>query len=81
MVSSRSRDNRPYVLPPGTPKERVKVLQKAFADTVRDPEFLADANRAKLDLNPLGGEEIEKEVKALFAMDPALVKQLKEILR
>jgi tripartite-type tricarboxylate transporter receptor subunit TctC len=73
--------NRPYVLPPGTPKERVKVLQKAFADTVRDPEFLADANRAKLDLNPLGGEEIEREVKALFAMDSALVKQLKEILK
>jgi hypothetical protein len=73
--------NRPYVLPPGTPKERVKILGKAFMDTMRDAEFIADARRARLDLDPLDGEVIEKEVKTLFLLEPALVKQLKEILK
>jgi tripartite-type tricarboxylate transporter receptor subunit TctC len=73
--------NRPYVLPPNTPKERVKMLRKAFMDTMKDPEFVADAKRARLDLDPLDGEEIENQVKTLFKLEPGLVKQLKEILK
>ena len=73
--------NRPYVLPPGTPKERVKILRKAFMDTMKDAEFIADAKRARLDLDPLDGEEIENHVKTLFKLEPGLVKQLKEILK
>ena len=37
--------NRFYVLPPGTPKERVNLLRKAFMDTMKDPEFLADTQK------------------------------------
>ena len=40
---------RPFVLPPGTPKERVQVLRKAFQDTLKDAAFLAEAEKAKLD--------------------------------
>ncbi len=73
--------NRPYVVPPGTPKDRVRMLRKAFMDTMKDPEFLADTNKAKLDIDPLDGDEIEKQVKALFKLEPGLVKQLKEVLK
>jgi len=73
--------NRPYLLPPGTPKERVKILRKAFIDTMKDDDFLADAKRARLDLEPLDGQVIENEVKTLFKLEPALVKQLKDILK
>ena len=73
--------NRPYVVPPGTPKDRVKILRKAFMDTMKDPEFLADTNKAKLDIEPLDGEEIERQVKAVFKLEPGLVKQLKEVLK
>jgi tripartite-type tricarboxylate transporter receptor subunit TctC len=73
--------NRPYVLPPGTPKERVIVLRKAFADTMRDPEFLADTAKAKLDIDALDGEETEKQVKALFKLESGVVNRLKEILK
>ncbi|MBI2997537.1 MAG: hypothetical protein HYY46_03645 [Deltaproteobacteria bacterium] len=72
---------RPYSLPPGTPKDRVKVLQKAFMDTMRDPEFLADAKRSKLDIDPVSGEEVEKTVARFFKLDPALVTKLREILK
>ena len=64
--------NRFYVLPPGTPKDRVSLLRKAFLDTMTDPEFLADAQRAKLDLDPIDGEEIQKQVRELFKSRPAV---------
>ena len=56
-------------------------LRKAFMDTMKDAEFIADAKRARLDLDPLDGEEIENHVKTLFKLEPGLVKQLKEILK
>jgi tripartite-type tricarboxylate transporter receptor subunit TctC len=76
-----ARANRPYVVPPGTPKGRVRILRQAFMDTMKDPEFLADAGKAKLDIAALDGEEIEKQIKALFKLEPALVAKLKEILK
>jgi len=72
---------RPYFLPPGTPNERVMVLRKAFMDTMKDPEFLADARKAKLDLNPDDGAALEQNVKEIFDLEPALVARLKEILK
>jgi len=73
--------NRFYVLPPGTPKDRVRLMRKAFMDTMKDPEFLADTQKAKLDLDPIDGAEIEKQVRELFKLEPALVGKMKEILK
>ncbi len=72
---------RPYFLPPGTPKERVQILRKAYMDTMKDPEFLADAQKAKLDLNPDDGAGLERNVKEIFDLEPSLVAKLKEILK
>jgi tripartite-type tricarboxylate transporter receptor subunit TctC len=71
---------RPYVFPPGTPKERVQILRKAFADTMKDPEFIADAQKAKLDLSPLSGEDFEKIVVSFYRTEPEVVARLKDIL-
>ena len=72
---------RPYSLPPGTPKDRVKILQKAFMDTMNDPEFLADAKKSQLDLDPVSPEEVEKTVARFFKLDPTLIAKLREILK
>ncbi len=71
---------RPYVLPPGTPKDRVQILRKAFQNTMRDPEFLADAKKSNLDIDPLDGEEMETIVAGLFKLDSALLNILKNVL-
>jgi tripartite-type tricarboxylate transporter receptor subunit TctC len=71
---------RPYVLPPGTPKERVQILRKAFQETLKDPDLLADAKKARLDIEPVSGDEMEKLVAALFKLNPRLIGRLKEIL-
>src|SRR5262249_14700438 len=73
--------NRFYVLPPATRKDRVQLLRKAFFDTMKDPEFLADTQKAKLDLDPIDGEEIHRQVVELFKLDPSLVAKMKEILK
>jgi tripartite-type tricarboxylate transporter receptor subunit TctC len=72
---------RPYVLPPGTPKERVEILRKAFMETVKDPELLNEAAKANLEINPGSGEELERNVKELLRLEPSLVSRLKEILK
>lgn len=73
---------RPFVFPPATPKERVSLLRKAFMDTMKDSEFLADAKKSKLELDVVAGEEVEKLVSGrLFKLEPAMVSKLKEILK
>ena len=71
---------RPFVLPPGTPKERVQALRRAFQETLKDPAFLAEAEKAKLTLDPVTGDELEKMVGELFTLDAALLGKLKEVL-
>jgi tripartite-type tricarboxylate transporter receptor subunit TctC len=70
---------RPYVAPPGTPRDRVRILRKAFVDTMKDPELLADAVKSKLDIEPVSAEELEKTVAGLFKLSPSLRAKLKEI--
>lgn len=81
LVHSVGPTARPYVLPPSTPKDRVQILRRAFIDTMKDPDFLADAKKAKLDISPLDGTELESNVKAVFNLNPKLIPRAREILK
>jgi len=70
----------PYSLPPGTPKERLQELRTAFQETLRDKEFLAEAEKAKLDIDPIAGDEVERIVKGLFDLESTSAAKLREIL-
>jgi len=72
---------RPYVAPPGTPKDRVQILRRAFMDTMKDSAFLAEAKKATLDINAADGAELEQNVKDIFKLESSLITKLKEILR
>lgn len=72
---------RPYALPPGTPKERIQILRRAFKQTLEDKDFLAEAAKAKLDVDPVSGEEVEKIVSGLFKLDSATIAKMAEILK
>jgi tripartite-type tricarboxylate transporter receptor subunit TctC len=71
---------RPFVLPPGTPKDRVELVRKAFRDTLTDKAFLAETEKAGLRLDPLTGEELKKLVVDLGTLDSAFLAKLKGIL-
>ena len=80
-IQDMSAINRPFVLPPGTPKDRVQLLRKAFVDTLGDPEFLVDAQKSKLEVDPMTGEDLEQTVLGLVKLNPALLARLKEVLK
>jgi tripartite-type tricarboxylate transporter receptor subunit TctC len=61
---------RPFTVPPGTPKERLQLLRKAFADTMKDPAFIAEAEKSKLETTYVSGEEIDKYVGQIYAITP-----------
>jgi tripartite-type tricarboxylate transporter receptor subunit TctC len=70
-----------YSFPPRTPKDRVQLFRRAFRETMRDSEFLAEAKKGNLELEPVAGEELERIVNSFFKVDPATVNKLREILK
>jgi tripartite-type tricarboxylate transporter receptor subunit TctC len=79
-VHSDSDIVRTYTLPPGTPKDRVQILRKAFEDTLKDADFLADAKKSNLSVDPISVDEVERGISGLFKLDPTLVGKFKDIL-
>ena len=71
---------RVYVTTPRTPKDRLQILRTAFAKTLTDPEFIAEAKKATLDINPLAGEDVKKIVDDLFKLSPAVKTKLASML-
>ena len=62
---------------PGAPADRVTALRRAFDATMKDPEFLADAERTKLTVGPLPGEELQKLVAEVTDLPPALLDKVR----
>jgi tripartite-type tricarboxylate transporter receptor subunit TctC len=71
---------RMYVTTPRTPKERLQILRNAFAKTVVDADFAAEAKKSNLDINPLTGEEVKKLVDDLFNLPDATKSKLATVL-
>jgi tripartite-type tricarboxylate transporter receptor subunit TctC len=78
LILSPQEMDRPILAPPGTPPERVRILQKAFQAAIRDPEFLAEARRQSLDIEEVSGSKVAEIIKAAFSMPPDIVKEAKE---
>jgi tripartite-type tricarboxylate transporter receptor subunit TctC len=71
---------RAYALPPGTPKNRADLLRGAFNATMKDPDFIAEMKKSKLEINPLNGGEIDAIVQKLFQMDAKNVARIRDVL-
>jgi tripartite-type tricarboxylate transporter receptor subunit TctC len=71
---------RPFALPPGTPAVRVHVVRDAFQATLADPAFRVDAERAKLEVNPVSGEELGLAVSRVSALEPEMLRKLRAVL-
>jgi tripartite-type tricarboxylate transporter receptor subunit TctC len=70
-----------YIAPPRTPKERLDVLRKAFSDTMKDADFIADAKKSRLGIDAMTGDELGRTVTRLFETPPPVVAKLKEVLK
>jgi tripartite-type tricarboxylate transporter receptor subunit TctC len=62
LIFGRQVMGRPFVAPPGVPRERVEALRQAFMETMADKDFLAEAEKTKFEITPVSGEKIESLV-------------------
>jgi tripartite-type tricarboxylate transporter receptor subunit TctC len=67
LIFARQVMGRPYLAPPGIPRDRADALRKAFMDTMTDKDFLADAEKAKMEITPVAGDRLEALVKEIYA--------------
>jgi tripartite-type tricarboxylate transporter receptor subunit TctC len=80
VVHDANDYSRPFAVPPGTPKERVEILRKAYQDTMKDKEFLAEVDKMHLTLDPTTGDELTTAVASWAKLDQATKGKLKDIL-
>lgn len=79
LVLARLDFGRPFFLPPTVPADRVEALRKAFNDTMKDPAFLADAEKLKLDIDPLNGIQVSALVDQVLATPKDVVDRVRTI--
>jgi tripartite-type tricarboxylate transporter receptor subunit TctC len=80
LILIRQEAGRPFAAPPGTPADRVAALRQAFADTLADPDFIAEAAKAQLEIEPMSGDEIEKMLAKAYAAPKAIVERAAELV-
>jgi tripartite-type tricarboxylate transporter receptor subunit TctC len=79
LISFPEEIGRPLVMPPGTPKEMVSVVRRAFDATMKDPAFLAESEKALLEVDPVTGEEMEQLLARAYTTPKALVQRAIEL--
>lgn len=72
---------RPYLAPPGVAAEPLKILRDAFSATMADKEFLADAERTRIDVVPSSGERVQQLVEQLYATPKATIERAKDLIK
>ena len=81
LIISQQVFGRPYLAPPGVATEPIKILRDAFSATMQDKEFLADAERTRIDVEPSSGERVQRLVEQLYATPQATVERAKEAIK
>jgi tripartite-type tricarboxylate transporter receptor subunit TctC len=77
LIFSRQSMAYPYAAPPDLPADRLQALRQAFDATMKDPDFLADMQQQKLDLDPLGADEMQALIRNAYTSSPDVVARAK----
>jgi len=72
---------RPFVAPPNLPADKLKLLRDAFDKTMKDPEFIADAKRQKLDVEPKNGADLEHLVRNIYATPKPIIEKIGKLIQ
>src|SRR5919109_1027066 len=71
---------RPWVAPPGTPKDRVQILRAAHAKAMADPQLLDEAKKGKMEIETVAGEELQKLAETIINQPPGVIERVKRVL-
>lgn len=80
LVYSQSLFGRPFVLPPGVPADRTAAVRKAFMDALKDPALLAEAQRMRLEIDPISGEDLQQLITQIYSLPANIVQRAKQAL-
>ena len=80
LILAAQQMARPFAAPPGIPADRKAALTKAFDDTMKDPEYLADAKKLDIDVNPVSGKNLDMLLAELYATPKDVVKKAGEAI-
>jgi tripartite-type tricarboxylate transporter receptor subunit TctC len=80
LILSQQLFGRSYVVPPGTNPEAVAILREAFARTMQDKDFLADAERVRITITPSSGEKLQQVVERVHASDKNIIDRAKKLI-
>ena len=72
---------RPFVAPPDLPPGRLQLLRNAFDATMKDPEFIAEANLRKLSLDPEGGAPLETLIRTTYATPKPIIDRIAKLIQ
>jgi len=75
LILVRQELGRPVAAPPGVPADRLEILRGAFEATMKDPQFLAEAAKLEIEIEPLSAPEIDKLLADAFATPKAIVQE------
>ncbi len=81
LIFARQVMGRPFVAPPGIPADRLAALRKAFMDTMKDPEFLAEAAKGDFEITPVPGEQVQKLVEEVYTTPKDVVAKAAEMVK
>ena len=81
LYFSHTTFGRPYVVAPEVPKERVAALRTAFMATMKDPEFVAEAGKAGMDIDAVDGDEVQRLIAKMYSAPPELIAKMKKALQ
>jgi tripartite-type tricarboxylate transporter receptor subunit TctC len=79
LLSFPEEIGRPFIMPQGTPKEMVTIIRRGFDATLKDPAFLAEAEKTLLEVDPVTGEDMEQLLIRAYASPKALVQRAIEL--
>jgi tripartite-type tricarboxylate transporter receptor subunit TctC len=80
LISSPPSLGRPFATPPDVPADRVAILRKAFAEALKDKALLEEAEKLKIEIDPMSAEEITKIVHEVVNASPEVVAKAQEIM-
>jgi tripartite-type tricarboxylate transporter receptor subunit TctC len=80
LVTSRQVVGRPFAAPPGVPEDRKQALRAAFEATLKDPAFLDEANKLKLEVNPVSGADVDKLLGELYRTPKDIVEEARKAI-
>jgi tripartite-type tricarboxylate transporter receptor subunit TctC len=80
LVLAGGQFGRPYVLPPNTPADRVKIIREAFEKVLADESVLAEGKKRKLEFDPTSSQDLEKLAKDVMSQPPEIVAKMKQLL-